>query len=248
LEEIPISQIQQFIRVATYNIRQCFGLDGIHNPLRVAEVLHEIDADMVGLQEVSTRRLDQMGRHQLDIISKELGMSYVVGPTIREQKWVYGNGLLSRLPIAEVRTFDLSIPGMEPRGGIDTDIECNGTLIRVITTHLGLNSRQRSIQVRRLLRVMGQLKQKMTIVLGDFNEWRPWNNTVSNIEHLLGKVPLHCTFPAWLPVLPLDRLWVKPTNTISSMTVHKSFLAKIASDHLPLYAVIRHSPQHTIIS
>ena len=71
------------------------------------------------------------------------GMKACPGPTKHHERAHYGDALLSRLPVLEVRSMDLSLPHREPRGAIDADIQVGDKVVRVIVAHLGLDPWER---------------------------------------------------------------------------------------------------------
>jgi endonuclease/exonuclease/phosphatase family metal-dependent hydrolase len=78
----------------------------------------------------------------------------------------------------------------------------------------------------------------LTIVLGDFNEWIPGNRSLCLLNSCLGSPPSLRTFPSFFPVLPLDRVWIRPLDALADISVHRTRLSRSASDHLPLKANI----------
>jgi len=223
---------------ASYNIHRCIGQDGRHDPERVARVIEELDTDVIGLQEVESRFGGSLDIHQLNYLAEETGFYAVAGSTVLRPDSHYGNALLTRHLIREVRTFDVSVPDREPRGILDVDIDVHGQALRVLVTHLGLGSRERSYQTKLLLEAVAAHRDEPVIVLSDFNEWFPWRTSLRWMHARLGRLPALNTFPAFLPVMALDRIWVAPRRNFVSLAVHRSRLARIASDHLPLRAVI----------
>lgn len=223
------------LRVASYNIHRCVGTDGRRDVARVAEVLRQIGADVVGLQEVDSWLL-RAERSPVDELARSLGMSPIVGPTIRHAHWHYGNAVLVRAPALEVRHLDLTMYRREPRAAIDLDIAAGGTRIRLISTHLGLLPGERRSQVRRLL---GTLHPDEPVVLmGDINEWFAVGRPLRWMHARLGRTPALRTYPAALPMFALDRIWVRITGASVNRHVHDNALARMASDHLPMVAVI----------
>ena len=137
------------LTVASYNIHKCAGLDRRVDLDRIAQVLEEIDADLVGVQEVF--------QPQALGLAERLGMQVAMGPTRERDGLPYGNAVLTRLAIRGSRTFDLSRPYREPRGGIRLDLEMPGAergegLLHVFNVHFGLKIRERAEQVRMLVR------------------------------------------------------------------------------------------------
>ena len=89
------------LRVATYNIHRCRGLDGRTNPARIADVIRSIDADVVALQEVIGAGPSSSGH--AEEIGAQLGMGWVMAPTRHLRNCLFGNVVLSRLPILPSR-------------------------------------------------------------------------------------------------------------------------------------------------
>ncbi len=218
---------------ATYNIHQCTGWDGRYDPHRILGVLHELEADVIALQEVNSR--DHHGLELLNWFAQETQLRAIAGPTLLRHAGHYGNAVLTRCNEQEIRRIDLSQPGREPRGAIDLDIECEEDHLQVIATHLGLKPAERRIQVQRLLERCGT---KHCVLMGDLNEWFLWGRPLRWIHNLFGHAPALPTFPAMCPVFALDRIWIRPPGTLVRMDVHRSALARRASDHLPLKAII----------
>jgi endonuclease/exonuclease/phosphatase family metal-dependent hydrolase len=151
----------------------------------------------------------------------------------------YGNLLLTRLPVEEVRLIDLAVEGREPRTALDVDLRTDAGLLRVVSTHLGLARRERRLQVDRLLGALQRLRRSAVVVLGDFNEWAAMNQSTRRLDQALGATEPLRTFPAWRPLLPLDRIWVHPVGAVEELRAVVTPLTRRASDHLPLYARLR---------
>lgn len=225
-------------RIASYNIHQCVGRDGRRDAARVASVLREIDADVLGLQEVDARPGPTSESQQMEYLAAALGLHAIAGPTIIRQDGTYGNALLTRCPVLDVRHIDLTVYRREPRGAIDVDLKIDGATARVIVTHLGLLPGERRTQVRRLLDALGEGKNELVILCGDINEWFAVGRPLRWLNARLGhNVPL-ATFPSAFPVFALDRVWVHPATAVATLSVHATPAARRASDHLPLTADI----------
>jgi endonuclease/exonuclease/phosphatase family metal-dependent hydrolase len=224
--------------VASYNIHRCRGLDRRNDPERIARVIEEMDPDVIGLQEVESRFGTTLDIHQLNYLAEETGMQAVAGSTVLRADSHYGNALLTRHRVCEVRTLDVSVSRREPRGILDVDLEVGGHKLRVLVTHLGLGSRERRRQTRKLLEAVAAHPDEPVVVLSDFNEWLPWRKPLRWMHARLGRQPVLNTFPAPWPIMALDRIWVAPRGNLASIAVHCSDLARVASDHLPLRAVV----------
>lgn len=226
------------LALASYNIHRCFGTDGHYAPERTAEVIDALDADVVGLQEVDMRLLVD-GRAQLDFLASTLSFDAVAGPNIKGRRGKFGNALLTRWPVVAVRRADLSVRHYEPRGAIVAELDVSGQPLRVVVTHLGLNAAERRLQVRHLLSALDEVGDGMpTIIMGDFNEWRPTRGALRAIDRRFGTSLMARTFPSRLPLLPLDRIWAWPGAGLKRLSVYATPLSRITSDHLPLRAEV----------
>ena len=221
--------------IATYNIHRAVGRDGVFDPERVAEVLAEIDAHVIALQEVQH---GAAGRDLLRLFRDRLAAEAVSGATMLRRDAEYGNVLLTRYPVLAVARHDLSVPPHEPRGALDVVVDCGGWRLRVIATHLGLMPYERREQVRRLLAALDEREELPTVLMGDLNEWFLWGRPLRWLHVQFRRTPAPPTFPARLPVFALDRLWVRPRGLLEHLEVHTTPLARIASDHLPLVATL----------
>jgi endonuclease/exonuclease/phosphatase family metal-dependent hydrolase len=217
--------------VATYNTHDCIGRDGKYAPERIAGVIMEMRVDVVALQEIT---LDHAG-DVAALLEKTTGMHTVDGTIFGRGVGRYGNILLSRYAIREQILHDLSYPGCEPRGVIDTVLAIDGNPLRVLATHLGLTTPERSDQLRRLADLLLD-DLRPAVLLGDFNVWltrRPFVE-LRNLGFTYTDIR---SFPTWsFPMLPLDRIFVRAPTVIKRCSRHDSPNARLASDHFPVVA------------
>lgn len=179
------------------------------------------------------------GRPQLDFLAETLALHAVAGPNIKGRRGKFGNALLSRWPVRAVQRTDLTVRHYEPRGVIVAEIEVDGVGVRVAVTHLGLNAAERRLQVRHLLAALDEGHGDIpTIIMGDFNEWRPTRGALRFIDRRFGTSLMPRTFPSRLPLLPLDRIWAWPSPGLRRLSVYATPLSRITSDHLPLRAEV----------
>jgi endonuclease/exonuclease/phosphatase family metal-dependent hydrolase len=224
------------VTVATWNIHSSIGTDGRLAPERIGQVIKEMNADIVGLQEVPLGGEDWPD--VLGILRGATGFHGVEGPTHCNPRRRYGNAVLSRYPIIASRSIDLSFGRCEPRGALDADINCHGHPLRIIVTHLGLRPGERRAQIKTLLEVFGTNQMPM-ILMGDINEWLTWGRPLRMLERHFEAVPAPATFPSRYPVFALDRIWISPRHRLVHVKVHITDLSRLASDHLPLIARIK---------
>ena len=228
--------------VATYNVHTGVGVDRRYDPGRCAAVMRELGADIIALQEVDARHRDNRHHDQWVFFAEETGMTAIPGPNVLNHRGRFGNALLTRWPILNVRAVDLSVDGREPRGAIDADLAVGNRVLRVIATHFGLRAPERQIQAQRLLAALEAedgIRRDGIVVMGDLNEWRGRRGGVRTMDREIGRAPTPRTFPSWCPLLPLDRIFVGLAVDLAHTEVHRSPLARVASDHLPLRAALR---------
>lgn len=222
--------------IASYNIHKCVGTDRRFDPVRIVDVVCELDADLIALQEADERFGKREGLLDLDALKERANLVPVNLQTgLRSHGW-HGNVLLAREgTVRDVRC--MALPGLEPRGALIVDLDLKGVHLRIIAAHFGLLRWSRSRQASALLEAMHPATRP-TILLGDLNEWR-----VRKRSSLLGLLPhfgpVHAivpSFPSRYPLLALDRILASPHQMISSIDVHDTALARVASDHLPIKA------------
>ena len=218
------------LRIASYNVHGCTGTDGWKDAARIAAVIQELECDTVGLLEVDYR---------LDYIGARLGMQAVPGLTLARHDGPFGNALLTSRKILEVRRLALGYGRREPRNALDVELEVSGQRLRVIVTHLGLFAAERRWQVRKLLDLLRHTPaHERVIVLGDINEWLPLSRPLRWMNSLLGRSVAERSFPSRWPLVALDRVWVRPRPALLALKAHRSPLAAVASDHLPVKAIV----------
>lgn len=225
------------LTVATWNIHGAIGCDGRYAPARIVDVLGEIDADVVALQEVASAQA-----HSDFLAGIEHGTGYrVVAGLLRQRHGLdFGNAVLSRYPVRSVERLDLAIDDYEPRGALDVCLDIGLPFpMRVVATHLGLRPGERREQVRRILAVVEREPAHPTLLMGDLNEWYLWGRPLRWLRSHFRAMPVAPrTFPSRRPVFALDRIWVSPGASVRRLANHSSPLARIASDHLPLIAEV----------
>jgi endonuclease/exonuclease/phosphatase family metal-dependent hydrolase len=239
------------LRIVTYNIHGCRGLDRRCSPARIAEVLAEIDADVIALQEVHVIEDGRPDAHQARFIADALGMDVQLGANRTHRGGVYGNAVLSRHPFRGGRNYDLSVPGRERRGCMRADVALpGGGLLFVFNLHLGTAAWERRAQGRRLLEagIVDNLQLAgPRVVLGDFNDWRAELGPgllAARLNSLDVQAFLRRrrTYPGLLPVTHLDHMYFDDALQLEGVVLHRTRKAVLSSDHLPLAADFRLAP------
>jgi endonuclease/exonuclease/phosphatase family metal-dependent hydrolase len=225
------------VKVASYNIHKCRGVDGVTRPDRIVEVIRELGADVVALQEVDRRFGRSGGLLDPAAIERETGMRLLVQSDVAHRHGWHGNALLVRRHPTSYRRLRLKLPGGEPRGAIVAELDLGEGEFRVIAAHLGLLRRSRVDQVGALMTAFRHLPAMPTILLGDLNEWRR-RGSLRGLEPAFGVAPSILSFPSRRPIFPLDRILGWPAGLVADLAVHDTPLARRASDHLPLTAKV----------
>lgn len=232
------------VRVATYNIHRCRGIDRRTVPARIVRVLRELDADVVALQEVVGAGPDGAG--QAEEIGAALGMGWMMASVRHLRRHLFGNVVLSRLPIVHHAQYDLSWRTCEPRACQRADLDLGGgRLLHIYNVHLGTAVLERRYQAGRLASYVHD--RRVTgpkVILGDFNEWMRGLAT-STLTSLFDSIDIYAhlkrrrTYPGLFPMVHLDHIYYEGLVEVRGVQLLRSRTALIASDHLPLAADLR---------
>jgi endonuclease/exonuclease/phosphatase family metal-dependent hydrolase len=237
------------LRVATYNVHGCVGLDGRYDPDRIAAIVGELDADVVAMQEFTYPATVTIETRTPVVLAAMDRYECALGPTRHnKRRECFGNALFTRHRIIDVHRFDLSIERREPRGALAASIDVGGAPVHVLAVHLGLRVRERRFQVGQILDYLDSVRHSLFVVLGDFNDWLPGRTAAHMLDRRLGRQPRPASFPAFRPLVALDRIWVHPTSALRRISAHATPAARVASDHLPLVADIEVGPTSVVRS
>lgn len=224
------------LRVASYNIRKAIGTDRRRNPERVVQVLAEIDADIIALQEADRRfgvRSAAIPPWLLDSLSAYKPVPLNVH--VDSMGW-HGNAILVRKE-AEIGAHDvLHLPCLEPRGATMAEVTLNKSPVRIFGMHLDLSGLWRRKQAAAVIHAASARDAMPTVLMGDLNEWSAERGCLADFARHYSFAPCGRSFHARRPVARLDRIMHCGRLTLVDSGVHDSAAARKASDHLPIWA------------
>lgn len=245
------------ITVASYNMRKAIGTDRRRDPHRVLQVLREIHADVVALQEADKRfggrasavpheLIDSHGlykpvplgvRHKRPLEKARRHAERLFNVDTRNIGW-HGNALLVKHDVGILGCQALKLPMLEPRGAVMAELLLPGDRpLRIVGMHLDLSGLWRKRQLRAIFEAVAARPQKMpTILMGDTNEWRAAGGCLKDLPPDFRIAPTGPSFHSRHPVAALDRIIVESDLRIDAAGVHMSAAARRASDHLPIWA------------
>ena len=240
------------IRILSLNANAGFDLSRRRFVLpSLREAVRAVDADVVFLQEVlgehaghARRRAAWPQAAQHEYLAETLWPHHAYGRNAILAEWHQGNALLSRFEIIEHRNHDVSIPGHEPRGLLHGVLHLprDGMQVHAISVHLGLREAHRRQQIALLCRMVESEipADAPLIVAGDFNDWRKRGHAALQraglreaFEDANGE--LARTVPARLPLLPLDRIYLRNARA-RKVGVLSARPWSHLSDHAALFA------------
>ncbi len=252
----PPSPGRPEIRVMTYNVHSCIGLDQRHDPKRIARVIAHYHPDIVALQELDTGHGRSESVHQARRIAELLQYEYHFHAVRELQDEQFGNAVLSRFPMRLLRAGGLpSITGRrgaEHRGALWVEVDVDGSPVQLLNTHLGLWPGERLAQARALWgdRWLGGRRTDVPlIVCGDLNcgprsaAYRALRRDLLDCQLIpKGRRPANTWFTR-LPLARLDHVFVGAPLSVRQVQIPSFHLAMMASDHFPVVADIILRPE-----
>ncbi|HVY26724.1 MAG TPA: endonuclease/exonuclease/phosphatase family protein [Polyangiaceae bacterium] len=242
------------LRVVTWNIHKGIGgVDRRYSLERTIALLRSLHPDIALLQEVA-EGMPRCGMdNQVEQLAEGLDLKHIAyGAEHRFRVGGYGNAILSRYPLTDSTRIDLTIGRRKQRGLVKTrahaKLEHGTRSVVIFNLHLGLSGSERASQLERFLEChpFAHLHHDTPLVVGgDFND--VWASLGQRFLEPVGFVragKLLATFPAALPLRPLDGLWVRGNIKVLSAHPVKSGLASSASDHLPIVADLEVTGAH----
>lgn len=218
------------------------------------EAIRGVSADLVFLQEVLGDHREHAARvarwpssPQYEFLADSIWPEFAYGRNAAFPGGHHGNAVLSRYPIVYHHNHDVSVPGPERRGLLHCRIAVPGVAreTHAICVHLGLRERQRAGQLEQLCRLVERAvpPDAPLIVAGDFNDWRM--RAHARLDRCAGLREVFVehdgraarTFPARLPMLALDRIYVRNVHAPTPRALPRRPWAQL-SDHAPLAAEV----------
>ena len=230
------------IRVASYNMRKAIGTDRRRNPGRTIEVLNELDADVIALQEADRRFGARTSAIPLDLLDAHSDYKPVPFEAREGSIGWHGNALLVRKHVEIVDRALVHLPSLEPRGAVLADLKVGGEDLRVVGMHLDLSGLWRRKQAKAVLDQVAARESKMpTVLMGDLNEWSARGGCLRDFARHCRFAECGKSFHVRRPVARLDRIMVTGAVEIEGCGVHQSPAARKASDHYPIWATLSRS-------
>ncbi len=234
------------VRIVTYNIHKGVGTDGHLGLDRIVEVVRHYEPEVVCLQEVMWSSTAAGHPTQPQALGTALGRPHgSVALNCHRRNGTYGNVTFSRWPIELHENVDLTVRFKKSRAALYTRLRLSdGGALHVFNLHLGLAGYERIWQMRDLVSEVERVAPgtEAVVLAGDMNDWRhrlyPQVLAAHGYRCAIGDDddPGHATYPSWMPVGALDKVFVK--GDVRARNAHPSrlALARTASDHLPIVA------------
>ncbi len=246
--KLPNPKPSEF-RMMTYNVHSCIGTDGRHDAHRIAEVIANINPDIVALQELDNGHDRSSSLHHAKHIADILQFHFHFHSVREIADQQFGNAILSRYPMGIIKVGGIPTlkgrPRVEDRGALWVELEIDGRSIQILTTHFGLWAKERLQQAEFLLGSdwLGNRNRSIPLIIcGDFNAipvtkaFRLLAKSFGDVQKQIPRFRPQKTFPSRLPLIRIDHIFISEDLKTSSVNVPQSALLKLASDHLPLVA------------
>jgi len=241
------------LRIVTWNIHKGIGTDRKYRLDRTIDVLRELDADVVCLQEVDQGVPRSDHDHQGERLSETLGYPHhALALNVKVKGGAYGNLILSKHPLADVHNLDLTIPPKKRRSGLVATVRTgppHGWTIANV--HLGLFHIERRVQMRRLLRHLFEkaVPDQPLVIAGDWNEWgshiakevmTDWGFHLARTD---ARPKGEKTWPSRRPIVGFDKIVYRDPVRCHHVVGVLNRVTRVTSDHLPLMVELE-APLH----
>lgn len=233
------------IKVMSYNIRSCIGMDNQVDPKRLADFLLSCDADIVGLQEVSSDHPYLPGVDQLAVLEKETSWKGFFAQTLSRARegglFCYGIGILTRLSCEKIAQIALpNVENCEPRTAIILKVEKDGEYFYFVNTHLAYEEHLEDLRVKQLACIKDYVREQNlfpAVITGDFND-TPTSPCLEEMQKEWLFTDLEkLTFPSDIPAIKIDYIGFTPKDAFTFRD-YKVIEEKVISDHRPLTVIL----------
>jgi len=225
------------IRVASYNMRKAIGTDRKRRPERTIDVLNELDADIIALQEADRRFGSKASAIPVEMLDAHSDYKAVELDIRAGSIGWHGNALLVRKSIEVLEHHLFHLPALEPRGAVLADVVVDGATLRCVGMHLDLSGLWRRRQARAILSHLDERPgAPSTILMGDLNEWSANGGCLRDFSADHDFAPCGRSFHARRPIAYLDRIMVSRDLKVVDSGAHRTATSRRASDHLPIWA------------
>ncbi|WP_353307946.1 MULTISPECIES: endonuclease/exonuclease/phosphatase family protein [unclassified Shimia] len=221
------------MRIATYNLQKCVGIDLQRRPARTMVVIRALRADITVLQEADKRMPPRPAALPRELVAQKGFVAVDFGQPHGSLGW-HGNAMLVRPTIEVTKAKGIHLPGLEPRGAICADLLTPSGPLRVIGLHLGLIRRYRLLQLNAISRVLRRLEPMPTLLAGDYNEWGS-KAALDAATPGFDFIRTPHSFPAPRPIAALDGFALNSGILPRDNGVLTRRPAQAASDHLPIW-------------
>jgi endonuclease/exonuclease/phosphatase family metal-dependent hydrolase len=241
------------LRVLCYNVHWCLGTDGKYDVARLADVINKAKPDLVALQEVDVG-VKRSGRvHDVRELSKLTGLAARFGPTQLYEGGLFGNAVMTRLPILDVSIHPLPYTESTderttyPRGAIAVTMQGpDGKPLRFVSTHFQHNvPEDRLAEAKAINKLFAADGDGLrTILAGDMNavpDAEPVTELLKKWKNAIDEAATP-TAPATKPRSRIDYVFYRAASqfrVVESKVIPES----IASDHRPVLAVLELSSE-----
>lgn len=236
------------IRIMTYNVHWCTGIDGTPDVKRITEVLKKANADVIALNEVD-RNYDPRSNYldQLQIIADSLKMNYRFQkttwksaiPASGNKPREFGHAILSKEPIEQLNSRIYDAYSQHYHGLLETKIVVKGKPILFYVTHLDTDPTSLAAQSMQLRQWMSE-REGAKILMGDLNAV-PDHSAIQHIKNgmvdAFAANPAAFTFKSSNPTIRIDYILGSGGIEFTNSEVIKT----LASDHFPIVTEIKNN-------
>ncbi|MEA3030826.1 MAG: hypothetical protein QOG13_2151 [Sphingomonadales bacterium] len=228
------------IRVASYNMRKAIGTDRRRRPERTIDVLNELDAEIIALQEADRRFGSRASAIPLGLLDAHSDYKAVELDTRADSIGWHGNALLVKKSVEVLEHHLFRLPSLEPRGAVLAEVRVDGAALRCVGMHLDLSGLWRRQQAQAILAHLRERDgEPPTVLMGDLNEWSTRGGCLREFGADHDFASCGPSFHARRPIAALDRIMISRDLEVVASGVHRTACSRRASDHLPIWAELR---------